>query len=97
MKASIVSSTIARTSASPGASVSAVPSRKQPLWGDRDRYIPFATVRDLADHIPGATLTRLTGADHYVMEERPVEVTAVILQLLKRPCVVSRDAGISPA
>ncbi|KUI01012.1 alpha/beta hydrolase [Mycobacterium sp. IS-3022] len=67
------------------------------IWGDRDRYIPFTTARQLADRIPGATLTRLTGADHYVMEERPAEVTAALLELLARPCVVSGDAGISPA
>ncbi|KUH88374.1 MULTISPECIES: alpha/beta hydrolase [unclassified Mycobacterium] len=67
------------------------------IWGDRDRYIPFSTARQLADRVPGATLTRLTGADHYVMEERPAEVTAAILELLARPCVVSGDAGISPA
>jgi hypothetical protein len=33
------------------------------IWGDRDRYIPFATARELAERIPGATLTRLAGAD----------------------------------
>ncbi|OBG20854.1 epoxide hydrolase [Mycolicibacterium celeriflavum] len=67
------------------------------IWGDRDRYIPFTTARQLADRIPGATLTQLAGADHYVMEERPAEVTAGILELLARPCVVSGDGGISPA
>jgi pimeloyl-ACP methyl ester carboxylesterase len=59
------------------------------IWGDRDRYIPFATARELADCIPGATLTRLTGGDHYIMEERPQEVTAALLELLARkPSVV---------
>ncbi|HEX2212736.1 MAG TPA: alpha/beta hydrolase [Mycobacterium sp.] len=67
------------------------------IWGDRDRYIPFTTAAQLADRIPGATLTRLTGADHYVMEERPAEVTAAILDLLARPRVISGDAGISTA
>ena len=66
------------------------------IWGDRDRYIPFATARELAESIPGATLTRLTGGDHYIMEERPDEVTAALLELLARPCVVSRGAGIPP-
>jgi pimeloyl-ACP methyl ester carboxylesterase len=66
------------------------------IWGDRDRYIPFATARQLADRIPGATLTRLTGGDHYIMEERPDEVTAALLDLLARPCVTSRAAGIPP-
>lgn len=56
------------------------------IWGDRDRYIPARTADELAHQIPGATLTRLRGADHYVMEERPDEVTAALLQLLARPC-----------
>jgi pimeloyl-ACP methyl ester carboxylesterase len=56
------------------------------IWGDRDRYIPFATARELAERIPGASLTRLTGGDHYIMEERPDEVTAALLELLARPC-----------
>ncbi|WP_102144618.1 alpha/beta fold hydrolase [Mycobacterium hubeiense] len=52
------------------------------IWGDRDRYIPLHTARQLADRIPGATLTRLRGGDHYIMEERPHEVTAALLELL---------------
>src|SRR5262249_36729508 len=40
------------------------------IWGDRDAYIPFRTARELCERISGATLTRLRGADHYVMEER---------------------------
>jgi pimeloyl-ACP methyl ester carboxylesterase len=63
------------------------------VWGDRDRYIPFSTARELTDRIPDATLTRLAGADHYVMEERPEEVTAALLELLARPCVISDRAG----
>jgi pimeloyl-ACP methyl ester carboxylesterase len=55
------------------------------IWGDRDRYIPFETATELAERIPGATLTRLTGGDHYIMEERPDEVTAALLKLLARP------------
>ena len=52
------------------------------IWGDRDPYIPFDTARQLADRIPHATLTRLRGADHYVMEERPREVTDALVSLL---------------
>jgi pimeloyl-ACP methyl ester carboxylesterase len=66
------------------------------IWGDRDRYIPFSTARELADGIAGATLTQLTGGDHYIMEERQDEVTAALLDLLARPCVASRHAGIAP-
>ncbi|MCT7659920.1 alpha/beta fold hydrolase [Mycobacterium deserti] len=60
------------------------------IWGDRDRYIPFATARELAERIPGATLTRLSGGDHYIMEERPTEVTAALRDLLARKPVHSR-------
>jgi pimeloyl-ACP methyl ester carboxylesterase len=67
------------------------------IWGDRDRYIPFSTARELADRIPDATLTRLAGADHYVMEERAEQVTAALLELLSRPCVIPRRAGIPRA
>lgn len=59
------------------------------IWGDRDRYIPVRTAVELAERIPNATLTRLRGADHYVMEERPAEVTEALVELLARPCVVS--------
>jgi len=55
------------------------------IWGDRDPYIPFDTARELADRIPHATLTRLHGGDHYIMEERPREVTEALLALLSRP------------
>jgi pimeloyl-ACP methyl ester carboxylesterase len=58
------------------------------IWGDRDRYIPFSTARELAQRIPNATLIRLSGGDHYIMEERPNEVTAALLELLARPCAV---------
>jgi pimeloyl-ACP methyl ester carboxylesterase len=67
------------------------------IWGDRDRYIPFAIARELADRIPGATLTQLTGGDHYIMEERPAEVTDALLELLARPCVISGGVGNPPA
>lgn len=54
------------------------------IWGDRDAYIPFRTAQELADRIPGATLTRLAGGDHYIMEERPDQVTSALLELLVR-------------
>lgn len=61
------------------------------IWGNRDRYIPFATARQLSDRIPGATLTRLRGGDHHIMEERPDEVTEALLDLLARAPVVLVD------
>ena len=55
------------------------------IWGDRDAYVPFQTARELAERIPDAILTRLRGGDHYIMEERPDEVTDALLELLTRP------------
>jgi pimeloyl-ACP methyl ester carboxylesterase len=60
------------------------------IWGDRDPYIPFGTARELADRIPHATLTRLRGGDHYLMEERPREVTDALMSLLNLAPVPSR-------
>ncbi|MCM6777054.1 alpha/beta hydrolase [Nocardia sp. CDC159] len=53
------------------------------IWGDRDPYIPFTIAEDLVARLPRATLTRIAGADHYVMEERPDEVTAALLAWLE--------------
>ncbi|MEW6272711.1 MAG: alpha/beta hydrolase [Thermodesulfobacteriota bacterium] len=55
------------------------------VWGDADPYCPFATAEDLAARLRRSRLTRLPGADHYVMEERPAEVTAALRALLARP------------
>ncbi|MGV9676796.1 alpha/beta fold hydrolase [Nocardia sp. NPDC003482] len=55
------------------------------VWGDRDTACPFAIGEDLAHRLPDATLTRVAGADHYVMEQRPAEVTAALLAWLERP------------
>jgi pimeloyl-ACP methyl ester carboxylesterase len=55
------------------------------IWGDADPYCPFAIAEDLAARLPDAVLTRIAGADHYVMEERPAEVVAALRSLLARP------------
>jgi pimeloyl-ACP methyl ester carboxylesterase len=60
------------------------------IWGDRDPYVPFGTARELADRIPNATLTRLRGADHYIMEECPREVTDALVSLLTLASVPTR-------
>lgn len=55
------------------------------IWGDRDPYCPWSIATDLAMRLPDARLTRLAGADHFVMEQRPAEVLAAIQELLRRP------------
>jgi pimeloyl-ACP methyl ester carboxylesterase len=61
------------------------------IWGDEDPYNPFAIAEELAREIPGATLVRLRGADHFVMEERPEEVNEALREWLHRPS--PRSAG----
>ena len=60
------------------------------IWGERDPYIPFGTARELAERIPDARLVHLPGADHYVMEERPREVTEALVGLLNAAPVANR-------
>jgi pimeloyl-ACP methyl ester carboxylesterase len=55
------------------------------IWGDRDPGIPFRTAKDLADGIPSATLTRIRGGSHFIMEERAAEVTDALQAWLLRP------------
>ncbi|WP_280400807.1 alpha/beta fold hydrolase [Nocardia carnea] len=54
------------------------------IWGTRDPAIPVRTAEELAGRIPGAELVRVD-ADHFLMEERPAEVTAALLRWLDRP------------
>ncbi|MBF6068155.1 alpha/beta fold hydrolase [Nocardia farcinica] len=54
------------------------------IWGRRDPAIPLRTARELASRIPGAHLV-LLDADHFVMEQRPAEVTEALLAWLDRP------------
>ncbi|WP_159005454.1 alpha/beta fold hydrolase, partial [Nocardia farcinica] len=54
------------------------------IWGRRDPAIPLHTARELASRIPGAHLV-LLDADHFLMEQRPAEVTEALLAWLDRP------------
>lgn len=58
------------------------------IWGTRDPGIPVRTARELAARIPDAELV-LLDADHYVMEQRPTEVTQALLTWLRRPLAES--------
>lgn len=62
------------------------------IWGDADPYCPWPIAEALAAAMPGAVLTRVRGADHYVMEERPAEVLAALRALLAR-AVADPPAG----
>lgn len=55
------------------------------IWGDRDPYCPASIGKDLAARLPAGRFVRVAGADHFVMEERPDEVTGALRSLLARP------------
>jgi cis-3-alkyl-4-acyloxetan-2-one decarboxylase len=53
------------------------------IWGRDDAYIRPEIAEELTEGIPDAELTMLD-AGHFVMEERPAEVTAALQELLAR-------------
>jgi pimeloyl-ACP methyl ester carboxylesterase len=55
------------------------------LWGELDRWQPVAYARRLAEDIPGARLTVLPGAGHFVTEDAPERVIEEILDFLAEP------------
>lgn len=54
-------------------------------WGHDDTWIPVAKGRELAARIPGARLEPIPGAGHLVQEDAPAELTAALLDFLRRP------------
>lgn len=54
------------------------------LWGTNDPFVPTRTGERLARDIPGATAHPLPNVSHYAPEEAPEQVSAVLLELLKR-------------
>ncbi|AZM77489.1 alpha/beta fold hydrolase [Streptomyces sp. KPB2] len=55
------------------------------VWGRADPYLSPAIATELAGSVPGAELTLLDDAGHWVMDERPDAVTAALGRLLERP------------
>ncbi len=53
------------------------------IWGAQDPYFPVSTGEDLARRIPKSQWTLLPEASHYIMEERPEEVSNALLALLQ--------------
>ena len=53
------------------------------LWGDHDRTVPLSTGQRLRDTIPNARLAVLPRAGHLVLEERPREANAALLQWIE--------------
>jgi pimeloyl-ACP methyl ester carboxylesterase len=54
------------------------------VWGRDDAYLSTDIPTELAERIPNAELTLLDRTGHFVMEERPAEVSAALEELLAR-------------
>ena len=54
------------------------------VWGETDRYLRPEIAHDLASEIPGAELTMIGEAGHFVAEEAPAQVGAALTRLLER-------------
>ena len=52
------------------------------VWGDRDRVIPYATLRALQALVPGARCEVLEGCGHVPQLERPADFVAAVERLL---------------
>jgi pimeloyl-ACP methyl ester carboxylesterase len=53
-------------------------------WGDHDPFFPVPTGERTAEIIPGSRFRLYPGAGHFLPEERPAELAADIMDLLKR-------------
>ena len=54
------------------------------IWGEADPFIPVSIGERLRAAIPGATLTVIPEARHFVPEDAPEALTTVLGELLRR-------------
>jgi len=52
------------------------------LWADDDAVLPFAWSDHLGDFFPDLDLRKVENAGHFMMRERPVEVTQAIIEFV---------------
>jgi pimeloyl-ACP methyl ester carboxylesterase len=67
------------------------------VWGDRDPFFPVEQARRTADLIDGATVTILPGAGHFLPEERPNELAAVVAELCRGVMSPAAPEGVASA
>ena len=58
------------------------------IWGERDAWLDPSLARRLANAVPGANVTLIADAGHFVMEDAPTEVARELLSFFR---------GASPA
>jgi len=55
------------------------------VWGDRDRVIPYGTLRALRAYVPDARCEVLPGCGHVPQLERPADFVAAVERLITDP------------
>ncbi|MBA2461603.1 MAG: alpha/beta hydrolase [Actinobacteria bacterium] len=53
--------------------------------GERDAWLDPSPARRLAETVPGADVTLIPDAGHFVMEDAPAEVAQVLLDFFDQP------------
>jgi len=66
----------------PGLAKIAIPTLV--VWGDGDSYVPLDVGRKLDQDIPASEFVVVLRSGHYVQEERPEEVRAVVKEFLEK-------------
>ncbi|HEY9841926.1 MAG TPA: alpha/beta hydrolase [Candidatus Obscuribacterales bacterium] len=65
-----------------GQNLAIIPCPTAVIWTTADPWCPVSTARELAERIPNAELTLIPGGHHFLLEEKPEEVTQALLHFL---------------
>jgi pimeloyl-ACP methyl ester carboxylesterase len=67
------------------------------IWGDADRFFGPATVRGMEEHVDDVTLRILPGISHWVQQEAPDAVNALLESWLRDDPVLAHSKIVSPS
>jgi len=54
------------------------------VWGGQNAYVPLTVGRKLDDDIPNSNIVTILRTNHYIQEERPEEVRAVMKEFIQK-------------
>ncbi len=63
------------------------------IWGDADVALDYSSIADVGRYMPNVTIRRLAGISHWVQEEEPEKVNALIREFLTAQRV---GTGVAP-
>ncbi|MEQ1868216.1 MAG: alpha/beta hydrolase [Micropepsaceae bacterium] len=76
--------------------VEGVPRLRCPIsliWGRDDPFVPVSIAEDFVRLAPHATLTVIENTGHFIVDQRPAEVSDALLALLRTVDTAPRSAG----